>query len=187
MEVDQYLVGHLLVAMPGLEDPNFARSVTLVCEHTAEGAFGIVINQEMEEVRLGEVFSHLGFECHDDEIIEQPIYRGGPVQLERGFVIHRPPGTWEATLRVTDQLALASSLDILGALSRGQGPDDALVAFGYAGWGPGQLEDELANNAWLSVPVEPQVIFRVNCETRWHAAAGLLGIDLNLVATAGHA
>ena len=181
------LKGQFLIAMPGLADPNFRHAVAYICEHTAEGALGIVINRPLD-MRLREVLEHMGIEARDRAVEELPVYLGGPVQTERGFVLHHPPGDWGSVLRVDEELALASSRDILEAMARGEGPRQALVALGYAGWGAGQLEQELAANAWLSAPAERRIIFETPWEQRWQAAAGLLGIDLAHVSNEiGHA
>ena len=185
-----YLTGHLLIAMPGLADPNFHRTVTYICEHSDEGALGIVINRPLD-LALGEVFDQLELTPADPALARQPVLQGGPVHPERGFVLHEGdtdrPG-FDATLTVTDSIRVTTSQDILAALAGGRGPRRALLALGYAGWGAGQLEEELAANAWLSVPATPELIFDTPFEARWRAAARLLGIDLaTLSSDAGHA
>ncbi|HUH38561.1 MAG TPA: YqgE/AlgH family protein [Spongiibacteraceae bacterium] len=178
---------HFLVAMPSLQEGIFANSITYLCEHTEQGAMGIVINQPLQ-VCLDEIFEHLDMDgdCrHDNE----PIMAGGPVQTDRGFVLHRPTGQqWDSTLVIADDVAMTTSKDILEAMARGAGPEQALVALGYAGWGAGQLEEELARNAWLTLPADSRIIFDTPIEQRAQLAVGQLGIDLHLIAPgAGHA
>lgn len=177
---------HFLIAMPSLKDGIFANSVTYLCEHNEQGAMGLVINQPLD-LSLDEVFEQL-----DLEIIiphREPILAGGPVQTERGFVLHRAmERDWDATLRIHDGISLTTSRDILAAMAEGQGPDDVLVALGYAGWSAGQLEQELVANAWLTLPADDAILFDIPFEQRLHAAASKLGIDLSLISPqAGHA
>lgn len=182
-----YLQNQLLVAMPSLSDPNFAQTVTLICEHTAQGALGIVLNRPMT-MQLGEVFDQLDLETTQPDLRSQRILRGGPVQGDRGFVLHSSGRNWDSTLRVSDQLCVTTSRDILSALACGDGPATAVMALGYAGWEAGQLEDEIRSNTWLNVPVDEAIIFDVPYEQRWQCAARLLGVDLGRIATqAGHA
>ncbi len=182
------LTNHFLIAMPDLADPNFHHTVTYVCAHNEDGAMGIVINRPMN-VDLGEVLDHMrinGPEA-DSLIRDIPIYQGGPVQPERGFVLHHPPGDWDAMLQVTEEIGVTTSRDILIAIAESRGPENLLIALGYAGWGAGQLEKEMAENAWLSGPASTSILFNVPAENRWQAAAAHLGIDLNLLSTqAGH-
>ncbi len=182
-----YLTGHLLIAMPAMADPNFVRTVTYICEHTDQGALGIVINRPLP-LDLGEVFQQLSLHETDTDLARQPVLRGGPVQTERGFVLHEPGRKWDSTVEVSDAVHLTTSQDILAALAEGSGPRRALMALGYAGWGAGQLETEMVANAWLSVPASPAIVFDTPFETRWAAAAGLLGINLAMISSeAGHA
>ncbi|MGD9000035.1 MAG: YqgE/AlgH family protein [Granulosicoccaceae bacterium] len=183
----QSLTNHFLIAMPMLEDPNFYHSVTYICEHNEQGAMGIVINRPLD-IALGDVLEHMQIAQHNPHTAGREIYLGGPVQPERGFVLHEPPGQWDAMLPVTEQIGITTSRDILMAMNDGQGPERALVALGYAGWGPGQLEQEMAENAWLSVPADTAIIFDTPIERRWQAAAANLGIDLNTLSDdVGHA
>lgn len=187
MSETSYLTNQFLIAMPALADPNFFQTVTYISEHNANGALGLVINRPLQ-LSLGQLLAHLHIAPDHSEVAALPVYHGGPVQPEQGFVVHNPLGQWGATLRVTDQIGITTSRDILQALVRGEGPAQWLVALGYAGWGPGQLEQELAENAWLSAPVDFRILFHTPSEQRWWAAAALLGIDLNLLPThAGHA
>ena len=181
------LNNHFLIAMPQLDDPNFFHSVTYLCQHDGEGAMGIIINQPLD-MKLAEIFGHLEIDSEDEAVGQQPVYFGGPVQQDRGFILHRPSKNWEGTLFVSDEIALTTSSDILKDIAQHKGPRDSLIALGYAGWGRGQLERELAQNAWLSVPASADIIFDTPVEKRWHAAASLLGIDLQLLSDdIGHA
>lgn len=174
------LSNHLLIAMPGMEDPNFSASVTLICEHNDEGALGIVINKPLQ-LQLSDVFEQL---AHADS----PVLQGGPVGLDQGFVLHGPGSTFESSLAVSGDIHLTFSSDVLDAMATGDGPDKFLVALGYAGWGAGQLEDEMLANSWLSVPATSEIVFDLPFEQRWTAAAQTLGIDITQIAPdAGHA
>jgi putative transcriptional regulator len=182
-----YLKNHFLIAMPTLMDPNFFHTVTYICEHNAQGAMGIVINQPVD-LTLDDIVDHLGFASSGGDHLLQSVYRGGPVETERGFVLHTPLGGWESTLSVTNTIGLSTSNDIVEAIAQGQGPEQYLVALGYAGWGAGQLEQEIAENSWLSSPAEESIIFKTITEKRWEAAAALMGIDIKqLTGAVGHA
>jgi putative transcriptional regulator len=182
-----FLTNQFLIAMPAMDDPNFAQTVTLVCEHNDQGALGIVINRALP-MNLAEVFEQLGLECAGSRVTQQPVLQGGPVQTDRGFVLHTPQGRWESSLRFSERMHLTTSRDILDALAKGDGPANAVVALGYAGWGAGQLEDEMAHNAWLTVPADERLVFAMPLEERWQAACRLLGVDLlHLSSDAGHA
>jgi putative transcriptional regulator len=176
-----------LVAMPGMNDPNFAQTVTLVCDHGPQGALGIVINRPLA-MTLGEVFEQFGLDATRSRVASDPVLQGGPVQTDRGFVLHTPGRSWDSTLAVSDGLHLTTSRDIVDALARGEGPDAALFALGYAGWDAGQLEEELARNAWLTVPADARLLFGTPIAERWQAAGRLLGVNLlHLSSDAGHA
>ena len=182
-----FLTNQFLIAMPGMDDPNFAQTVTMVCEHSPQGALGIVINKPLA-MTLAEVFTQLGLDASKSTVAEQHVLHGGPVQTDRGFVLHSPAGRWDSTLPVSGRIHLTTSRDILDALAGGQGPEKAIVALGYAGWDAGQLEEEMARNAWLTVPVDERLLFDVPLEDRWQAAARLLGVNLmTLSSDAGHA
>ncbi len=182
-----FLTNQFLVAMPGLEDPNFRETVTFICEHSAQGALGIIVNRPMNVV-LEDVLKQLALKASDSDTGASPVFLGGPVQTDRGFVIHEPHGEWEATLKVTDSLGVTTSRDVLEALAAGGGPRRCFVALGYAGWTAGQLEEEMKSNSWLSVPADPRIIFDTPSELRWQAAAQLLGVDMTLLSgDAGHA
>ena len=185
---NSYLTNQFLIAMPNLMDPNFFHSVTYICEHNAQGAMGIVINQPVE-LTLGELMAQLQIHSDDPEQSAQTIFRGGPVEPERGFVLHRPRGHWESSLTITDDMTLTTSSDIISAMARhSDTPDDALITLGYAGWGAGQLEQEMLDNAWLSGPADPEIIFHTPTEKRWEAAAQLVGVDIHqITGEAGHA
>lgn len=181
-----HLTNHFLIAMPGLADPNFHHTVTYVCEHNANGAMGIVINR-LSDLAVGDILAHIGIEPSHRFDGARPVFDGGPVQPEHGFVIHTPIGAWDSSLRITDDIAVTTSRDILTAIAHNEGPGRYLLALGYAGWGPGQLEAEMAANAWLSGPADPDILFELSSERRWSAAAGLLGVDLSLLSTqVGH-
>lgn len=181
------LTNHFLIAMPGLQDPNFSRTVTLVCEHSEAGAMGIVINRPME-IQLGEVLSQLDIDPKARDVSQIPVYLGGPVQTDRGFVIHDGDFSFDSTLTVTSNLSVTTSRDVLEAIANGNGPSNRLIALGYAGWGEGQLEQEMIANAWLSGPADPEVLFATPSAERWQSAAQRLGVDLNLLSgQAGHA
>lgn len=182
-----YLNNQFLIAMPAMDDPNFAQTVTLICEHSDRGALGIVINRPLP-MTLGDVFEQLGLDATRSRVAGQPVLQGGPVQTERGFVLHAPTGKWESSLPFSERMHLTTSRDILDALAAGTGPDSAIIALGYAGWEAGQLEEEMARNAWLTVPADERLVFATPVEQRWHAAARLLGVDLlTLSSDAGHA
>ena len=183
----QSLGNHFLIAMPQLADPNFFHSVTYICEHTEEGALGLVINRPLD-LTLNEVFEQMDIPTDNCQSLDEPIYTGGPVQQERGFILHSPAGSWESSAPITDTISITTSRDILEAIARNEGPEQTLIALGYAGWGAGQLEQELADNAWLSGPADPDIIFSTPVEGRWKAAAKRLGVDLDLLSSdAGHA
>jgi putative transcriptional regulator len=181
------LANHLLVALPSLADPNFARSVVLLCQHDADGAMGIVVNRA-SEYRLGEVLSQVGLQSDDAGLSEQAVLGGGPVHPERGFVLHDGERDWESSLEIADSLRITTSRDVLEAMAKGDGPERAVVALGCASWGAGQLEFELGENTWITVPADPELLFALPLEARWQAAAGRIGVDLSRIADySGHA
>lgn len=186
-EPDTSLRGHFLIAMPGLIDPNFSQTVTHICEHTSEGALGIVINRIHSELTLKAIFEELSLESVP-KIDSRPIHLGGPVHTEQIFIMHGPPFGWEACRPVTSSVALSNSKDLLEILARGQGPESFLISLGCAGWGPGQLESEIMTNSWLTCPASETILFETPVERRWEAAARLIGIDVRLLSdAAGHA
>lgn len=181
------LANNLLVAMPSLADGHFAQSVTLVCEHSDKGALGIVLNKPLE-MKLGDVLAQMKLDPSDRKTTELPVLRGGPVHTDRGFVLHRPGGSWDSTHKISEQVQVTTSRDVLAAIARGEGPRDAFIALGYAGWEPGQLEQEILDNAWLSLPINEQLIYEVPFEQRWQAAWQMLGVHSSRVSlVAGHA
>lgn len=180
------LTNHFLIAMPGLDDPTFARTVAYVCQHTSEGALGIIINRP-SELSIGSIMEQMEIDVLDETVNTRPVYLGGPVHPERGFVLHEPLGQWDSTVHISSEVSLTTSRDILEALSIGEGPQRVLVALGYAGWSQGQLEQEIAENVWLNTLASPAVLFDHPPAQRWKAAAGLLGINIGLLTTqAGH-
>ena len=180
------LTHHFLIAMPNMVDPNFHGSLTYICEHNEQGALGVVVNRPIE-LDLSTLFEQIGLPL-PERLHSDTVYFGGPVQTERGFVLHTPPLTFNSTLTIGNAVSLTTSKDVLEAVSQGGGPDKFMVSLGYAGWSPGQLEEELKQNAWLSVAADPQVIFDLPPEARLSAAMKLLGIDFaSLSDEAGHA
>src|SRR5712664_3534023 len=177
-----YLTNQLLIAMPAMGDPNFSQTVALICDHSAQGALGLILNKPLP-MRMAEIFEQLEIEIEEGPLIERQVLRGGPMQTDRGFVVHRAGGEWDSTLKVSDSIHVTTSRDILAAMARGKGPEEAVVALGYAGWDGGQLEDEIRANAWLSAPVEAGIIFDLPFESRWHAAARLLGVELSRISS----
>jgi len=181
------LTDHFLIAMPSLGDPNFQRTVTYMCQHGDDGALGIVINRPID-LTLNDILGQMEIEVKSQDIGATQVYYGGPVQPERGFVIHDGSGEWDSSLAVTDSIMLTTSRDIMEAIARGKGPGKMLVALGYAGWGEGQLEQEILQNAWLNAPALNQVIFDLPADKRWKSAAEQMGVDLDLLSSnAGHA
>lgn len=181
------LTSHFLIAMPAMADPRFARTLTLVCEHNDNGALGIVVNR-LTDLNLHGLLEQIKIPPEADRFREVPVHFGGPVQVDRGFVLHRPVGVWQSTLGIGDGIGLTTSKDILEAVAQGGGPEQILVTLGYAGWAPGQLENELAQNAWLTVPAQQNILFDLPVEERLPAAMRLLGVDYaNLSDVAGHA
>lgn len=181
------LTDHFLIAMPNMADPYFSKSLTYICEHNDQGALGLVVNRPLDKT-LRVLFEQLSLKLRDGEHADAPIYFGGPVQTDRGFVLHAPAGDWQQTLRVSEAMGLTTSKDILEAVGRGEGPTRMMVTLGYAGWSPGQLEHELGQNAWLTVAARGEIIFETPAEERLPAAMELLGIDFaKLHDEAGHA
>lgn len=181
------LSNHFLVAMPAMADPNFSGTVVYLAEHSPKGALGIVVNRPLE-IDLGNLFERISLNLKDASVATQPVFAGGPVQNDRGFVLHSPVGAFNSSIHVGADIALTSSKDVLEAVAEGQGPRQLLMALGYAGWGEGQLEEELVANAWLTVPACAELIFDVPVEQRFHHAFGLLGIHpMFLSSAAGHA
>jgi len=182
------LTGQLLVAMPQMMDPRFARSVVYICAHSEEaGAMGLVINKLLQSLTMGELFAHLKLEPARQNRAS-PVYFGGPVEPGRGFVLHTAEYKEESTLAVTADFAVTATLDILRAIGRGEGPRRSILALGYAGWAPGQLDAEIQANGWLSVDADAELVFDDDIDAKWQRALGKLGVDLTMLSTdAGHA
>ena len=185
--VPHILTGHFLIAMPGLVDPPFSRGVALLCQHDEGGAVGLLVNQ-LSQYRFGDVLAQMKLECPDSDLADAPVLIGGPVQQERGFVLHREHGAWESSYRINAAWSVTTSRDILVAMAAGEGPSQAVMALGYAGWEAGQLEQELMANTWLTAEASDSIVFDTPLEDRWSAAAGLVGVDpRQLSSYAGHA
>jgi putative transcriptional regulator len=185
------LANHFLIAMPAMADPNFSRTLTYICEHNADGALGIIVNRPTD-MNLAGLFDRVSIPMDLEEaeirFANLPVYYGGPVQTDRGFVLHRPAGHWQSSLSINEEIALTSSRDILQAMGSSGHPGEVLVSLGYAGWTAGQIEWELAQNAWLTVEADYSIIFDLPPEERLPAAMQLLGVDFaNLSEVAGHA
>jgi len=187
MQADGSLTNQLLIAMPGMLDPNFSTTVTLICEHNDEGALGIVINRPTT-LKLSGLFEQLSVDDADPGTAASPVLSGGPVGTERGFVLHGSGHVYENTLAVSDDICLTLSRDVIDAMATGHGPEQTLVAVGYAGWEAGQLEEEMLANSWLSVPATPEIVFDTPYADRWDSAARTLGVDIaSMTSDAGHA
>lgn len=181
------LTGQFLIAMPSMDDPNFGGTLIFVAEHNEKGALGLVVNRPME-LDLGGLFERLALKLDDTGLSRRPVFAGGPVQGDRGFVLHQPVGSWHSTVVVGDDIGLTSSRDVLEAVAAGRGPQRMVVMLGYSGWGPGQLEDEVVRNSWLTVEAVPELIFETAPELRLQRAFGLLGFDPAFLASVpGHA
>ena len=183
------LANHFLIAMPSMQDPVFGGTVVYVCEHNENGVLGVVINKPTD-MTMQVLFERidLKLEGDQDSAVDQPVMFGGPVQDDRGFVLHTPGQRYSSSLTVTSEVAFTTSIDVLEAVATGDGPPRMLVSIGYSGWSPGQLEDEIGRNGWLTVGADPEILFGVPIEQRYTAAIRLLGIDpLMLASEAGHA
>lgn len=181
------LQDHFLIAMPAMADPHFTETVTYICKHDAEGAFGIVVNRP-SELSLAELLSQLSITLEDRNLAERPVFLGGPVEPQRGFVLHRSEQAFDGTLTMPSDIKVTVSTDVLAAIGGGKGPEPFFVALGYAGWGAGQLEAELRASSWLTVPADAAIIFDTPTEQRWTAALGMPGVDIRHITDfAGHA
>jgi len=181
------LAEQLLIAMPGLEDGYFSRTVALVCQHDENGAMGLVLNVD-SEYTLGTLFDQLDMPCQNPKLRQQTVLAGGPVNPERGFVLHNDGTRWDSSMQLGNGMSISTSRDILSALANGSGPDQFQVLLGYSGWAAGQLEEELADNAWLNAPASTQIVFEAPMAERWQAAAQQIGVDLSLISLqSGHA
>jgi putative transcriptional regulator len=184
---DNTLKGKLLVAMPTMADPRFAKGVLFMLEHNAEGAMGILINKPLEAVKLRDLLEQLSIPATADNLDDVAVHFGGPVDIGRGFVVHSPDFMLAHSSHM-GPVAVTTSLDMLGRIGAGTGPRDLLFCLGYAGWTPGQLEDEIKQNAWLHVPIHADLLFSIAHDKRWAAAMALAGIDPDHLSTAaGHA
>lgn len=184
------LSNQFLIAMPGLSDGNFAGTVVYLCEHTENGALGLVINRPID-INLRNLFEKVDLSLEREDLASRPVYFGGPVQTERGFVLHErldeEGGHYSSSLKIPGGLEMTTSRDVLEALSNGAGPSNVFITLGYSGWAAGQLEDELGRNGWLNVNAEPDIIFNTPVEDRYDKALSLLGIDRSMLTlTAGH-
>ena len=187
MDLQDSLSNQLLIAMPGMADPNFNSTVTLICEHNADGALGIVINRPMS-LNLGGLLAQLSLDQADKSAASSPVLDGGPVGRERGFVLHNPQAEFESSVTVSADIQLTLSRDVLDAMAAGSGPNKSVVALGYAGWEAGQLEQEILQNTWLNVPASPEIVFDVPFTDRWSVAAEIIGIDISQISShVGHA
>jgi len=185
--VDGYLQQQMLIAMPAMSDPNFSKSVTLMCQHNEEGAIGITINR-LSTFTLGEILQQLDISCDHEDISSMKVLEGGPVSPDHGFVLHPPEDGFESSLLINDDIMVTTSRDVLAAIASGNGPQQFLVALGYAGWGIGQLESEMRANAWLSAPADKAILFDSPLKNRWQQAVAKLGVDIDhLHGVGGHA
>lgn len=186
-ELITFINNHFLIAMPAMEDPNFFQAVTYICEHTEEGAIGIVINKPTA-VNIADILTQMDIPISNPEVEHSPVLYGGPIHPERGFVIHKPKGLWVSSFNATQEIAITTSRDILLAIAKNQGPDEMIISLGYAGWEAGQLEEELANNSWINCSATTDILFRIPYEQRWKAAISSMGIDVHaLSGDIGHA
>ena len=181
------LTNHFIIAMPTLNDPNFEKSVSYICEHNDEGAMGVVINRPTD-LTFADLCEQLEIEITDSDTINYPIFEGGPVETERGFILHSPIGEWESTLSITKDIGLTMSQDIIQAIAEGydsnnKPPEHFIITLGYAGWSEDQIEDEISENVWLNVPAGNDILFNTPIEQRWTAAAESLGINLQQLST----
>ena len=187
MSDDHYLEGQLLLAMPGIGDPRFERAVILVCQHSAEGAMGLIINRPFQRLSVAELLQQLEVDP-PEEFENTPVHAGGPVEPSRGFVVHTADYQQPSTLPVTDKIHLTATLDILRDMAAHRGPSKTLVALGYAGWAPGQLDKELTRHGWLSAPATGAIVFDAPIDQKWSRAMSSIGIDVRMLSgEAGHA
>ena len=152
------LTNNFLIAMPSMRDPSFKRGVAFLCQHGEDGAMGLLVNR-LSEYRLGDVLAQMNLSSTIAEVADSPVLIGGPVQPERGFVLHSPHGQWESSFKISDSICVTTSRDILAAIAEGRGPERAIVTLGYSGWGAGQIESELKDNAWLTADANEQILY----------------------------
>ena len=172
------LTNHFLIATPTMDDPNFAQTVTYICEHNETGALGIVINRPTS-IHLSEILKQLKIDVIEKKVDENPVLYGGPIHQERGFVIHHPFGEWRASFSTADDIVVTTSRDILDAIALNKGPGKMLIALGFAGWEAGQLEEELTKNIWLTCPANAEILFETPFAERWQKAAQIIGVNLS--------
>jgi putative transcriptional regulator len=181
------LTNHFLIAMPGMADPHFSKTLTYICEHSEKGAIGLVINKPID-ITVGHLFEQVKIDLADEAFRDDAVHFGGPVKVECGFVLHQPLGDWNSTLKIDDDIGMTTSKDILEAIAKGEGPSRVLVTLGYAGWSPGQLEDEIKRNGWLTVEADAKLIFDLPAEEKLFAALQKLGVHPAMLSDAvGHA
>lgn len=179
-DTETSLVNKCLLATPAIKDPLFASSLVYMCEHNQDGSMGLVVNHPTDQ-SLQEIFEQLNIPCSDEKILKQPLYIGGPVQLEQGFILHGEAGNWLKTIEIADGIHLTSSIDILRAIAAGEGPDNYLVMLGFSGWSSGQLESELQDNAWLTTAASSDLLFHENADDKWQVAFDTLGFDISML------
>ncbi len=183
----EYLEGRILIAMPTMSDPRFKKTIILLCTHNEEGAMGIVLNKNMEAFTFGSLLEQLEIQ-HDSNLEKTRVHFGGPVDAERGFILHSTDTVQENSTVIGEGIALTATLDMLERMATGEGPDSSFIALGYAGWGPGQLEAEIQENGWLIVDADPDLVFSDQLTGKWQAAIDKLGFDPGLLSMdAGHA
>ncbi|MGB8882383.1 MAG: YqgE/AlgH family protein [Azonexus sp.] len=181
------LTDNFLIAMPALEDPYFSNALVYICEHNENGALGIIVNRPID-MSLAGLLEKIDIKLEAERLANLPVYFGGPVQLDRGFVLHRPHGQWQSTLVVNSEVGLTSSRDVLASVGKEGLPAEIIVTLGYAGWEAGQLENELSQNSWLTVPAKPGILFEMPPEERLPAAMQNLGVSFSQLSdVAGHA
>lgn len=188
MKQSTYFNDYFLIAMPTAEPHAFHHAVIYICEHSGEGAIGIIVNQPTT-MQLGEVFQQMDIPCADTHINPQPVLVGGPLDQDRGFIFHKPEEhQWRSTINFSSEIAITTSRDILESIAENKGPTQFVLSLGYAGWAPGQLEDEIKDNLWLTVKANQAIVFDIPFEARWQKAVALLGIDASRLTTvSGHA
>ena len=185
--MNNFLNNQFLIAMPALMDKDFSHTVTYLCQHNDKGALGIIINRPTS-MTLGDIFNQMGITDASEKSSTTPIYLGGPVQMERGFIIHNTGEEgWDSSIAISTTVSLTSSRDILEAIAKDEGPENYLIALGYAGWNAGQLEKEMRDNTWLNTPYAESILYQTPAGQRWTTAAHLMGVNINLLTTmAGH-
>ena len=182
-----YMTGQVLIAMPAMNDPRFTKSVIYICVHNEEGAMGLIVNKKIESLAFPELLKQLDI-CVHGIIEDRPIYHGGPLDPSRGFILHSLDYQQSSTIKIADGLGLTSTIEVLSDIAEKRGPADSLLALGYAGWGPNQLDDEIQRNAWLQSSADRELIFNLQDDQKWEFAISSIGIDLSLLSgEVGHA